>query len=99
MYNKLDGEIIEVSPFSKLLGVKVNKFENGHCVCFLEIKDNLLNKNKAVHGGVIYSLADIGMGAALYSSLEENERCSTIEIKINYLRPVYTGTLICNAKV
>ena len=91
--------LTERSPFSKSLGVKIEQFNNGYCLCTLEIKDHLLNTHKAAHGGVIYSLADIGMGAALYSTLDEDERCSTIEIKINYLSPAYTNSILCEAKV
>jgi acyl-CoA thioesterase len=90
--------LTERSPFSKSLGVQIEEFNNGYCLCTLEIKDHLLNTHKAVHGGVIYSLADIGMGAALYSTLDD-ERCSTIEIKINYLNPAYTDNLLCEARI
>ena len=37
------------------------------------------------------------MGAALYSSLEKGEICATVEIKIGYFKPVFEGTLVCNA--
>ena len=87
------------SPFVKLLGLKIIKLDNGYCQCSLEIKDTFLNVHKAVHGGVIYSLGDIGMGAALYSTLKKDEKAATIEIKINYLKPAYTKILICEAKV
>ena len=70
------------SPFVKLLGLKIIKLDNGYCQCSLEIKDTFLNVHKAVHGGVIYSLGDIGMGAALYSTLKKDEKAATIEIKI-----------------
>ena len=87
------------SPFVKLLGLQIIKFDNGYCQCNLEIKDNFLNIHKAVHGGVIYSLGDVGMGAALYSTLKKDEEASTIEIKINYLKPAYSKILVCDAKV
>jgi acyl-CoA thioesterase len=87
------------SPFVKLLGLQVTKFENGYCQCSLEIKDMFLNVHKAVHGGVIYSMGDIGMGVAVYSTLKKDEKAATIEIKINYLKPAYTKILICDAKV
>jgi acyl-CoA thioesterase len=95
----LKDSLIRISPFSKLLGIEVDEVESGFSLCSLELKENLLNLHNAVHGGVIYSLADIGMGVALFSLLEKDEKCLTIEIKINYLNPVYTGTLICAAKV
>jgi acyl-CoA thioesterase len=88
-----------VSPFAESLGVQIIKFNEGLCQCSIEIKDYMLNIHRSVHGGVIYSLADIGMGAALYSALQKDERCSTIEIKINYLKPAFTDKLICDAKV
>jgi acyl-CoA thioesterase len=44
-------------------------------------------------------MADTGMGAALYSLLEEKELCATIEVKISYFKPVKEGVLICNTKV
>ncbi|MDK9555988.1 PaaI family thioesterase [Marinobacter sp. M216] len=50
-------------------------------------------------GGVLYSLADTGMGAALYPMLSEGELCATIEIKINYYSPVHDGRLTCVTKV
>jgi len=52
-----------------------------------------------VHGGVLYSMADTGMGGALYSLLEKDELCATVEIKISYFKHVREGTVICDTKV
>jgi uncharacterized protein (TIGR00369 family) len=60
------------------------------------IIDYLIEK---YHGGVLYSMADTGMGAALYSLLESDELCATVEIKISYFKSVKEGTLICDTKV
>ena len=54
-----------------------------------------LNPHRVVHGAVLYALADTGMGAALYPTLADGEICATIEIKINYFKPVRSGTLRC----
>ncbi|MBA7568178.1 hypothetical protein ES708_09899 [subsurface metagenome] len=59
----------------------------------------MLNPHKVVHGGVLYSMADTGMGAAAYTNLGENELCATIEIKINYFKATKAGVLTCNTKV
>ena len=48
---------------------------------------------------VIYALADTGMGSALYPTLAAGEICATIEIKINYFKPIATGHLVCNTQV
>ena len=92
-------EIWKRSPFIKLLGLRIVKFENGYCESYLEARENLSNKHKTIHGGVIYSMADISMGVAVYSALKKNEETSTIEIKINYLKPAYVKSLNCAAKI
>jgi acyl-CoA thioesterase len=86
-------------PFGDLIGLKFTKLEKGYSQCTLEIVDKLLNPHKVVHGGVLYSMADTGMGAAAYSNLNNNEICATIEVKINYFKAVKGGNLICNTKV
>jgi len=86
-------------PFADLIGLKFTKLEKGYSQCTLEVVDKLLNPHKVVHGGVLYSMADTGMGAAAYSNLDKNELCATIEIKINYFKAVNSGTLVCNTKV
>jgi acyl-CoA thioesterase len=52
-----------------------------------------------LHGGVIYSLADTAMGAALFSQLERGQWCSTLEIKMNFLLPVTAGAIAAEAVV
>lgn len=86
-------------PFAELIGLIFTKHENGSSQCSLNIEKKLMNPHGVLHGGVMYSMVDTGMGAALYSLLEENESCATIEVKINYFKPVKEGVLICNTKV
>jgi len=92
-------ELWKRSAFIKLLGLTVEKLENGQCWSRLEINDTLLNKHKFVHGGVIYSIADISMGVAVYSTLKQGEETATIEIKINYLKPAATKILYCETHI
>ena len=87
------------SPFVKHLGLDVLKLENGTSQLSLKIKDYLKNSHEAVHGGVIYSLADIAMGVAVYSTLKKEQTSATIEIKINYLKPARAAVLICDARI
>lgn len=85
--------------FIELIGLKFIKMEKGFSRSELKITDSLLNPYDTLHGGVVYSMADTGMGGALSTCLEEDERCSTIEIKINYLKSIRSGRLICDTKV
>ncbi len=89
----------KISSFVQLLGMRFIVLEAGRSRCELEVVDSLLNVNRLVHGGVIYSLADTGMGAALYTDLAEGKNCTTIEIKISYFKPVSSGKIICETKM
>ncbi len=87
------------NPFGDLIGLSFSKYEEGYSQCVLEVHEKLLNPLKIVHGGVVYSMADTGMGGALYPCLGEHEQCVTIEIKIVYFMPVFSGVIICDTKV
>jgi acyl-CoA thioesterase len=65
----------------------------------LTIRPEHMNPHGVVHGGVVYTLADFAMGGALTSVLEPGERCSTLEVKINYLAPVLAGDIRAEASV
>ena len=82
-------------PFGELIGLSFTELGRGFSECLLEVDEKLFNPHKVLHGGIIYSMADTGMGGALYSLLEKDELCATIEVKINYFKPVREGTLIC----
>jgi acyl-CoA thioesterase len=87
------------SPFRELVGVTFTKVENGYSHCFLEVDKKLLNPARIVHGGAIYTLADSGMGVALYSLIDEGELFLTIEANIFYFKAVSSGTLTCESRV
>jgi len=87
------------SPFRELVGVTFTKVENGYSHCFLEVDKKLLNPAGIVHGGAIYTLADSGMGVALYSFIDEGEVFLTIEANIFYFKAVSSGTLTCESRV
>lgn len=86
-------------PFAELLGFDVVERGEGRCRVILDVNSNHMNPHGLVHGAVLYALADTGMGGALTSLLDNGEICSTIEIKINYLRPWRSGTLRCDTRV
>lgn len=87
------------NPFCDLIGLTFTKFQNGYTQCTLNLTKGLLNPHKTAHGAVLYAMADTGMGGALYTLLEEEELCATIEIKITYFKAVKSGTLVCDTNV
>jgi acyl-CoA thioesterase len=86
-------------PFAELIGLTFEEQGEGTSLLSMNIHDDLFNPQHVVHGGALYALADTGMGTALYSLLQENEYCATIEIKISYFKPVTSGTLTCKTAV
>jgi acyl-CoA thioesterase len=83
--------------FTTHVGLKIEEAAQGRARLTLAIEDIHRNGTGVAHGGVLFTLADTAMGAALYNSLEPGEICATIEIKIGYFKPVFDGTLVCEA--
>ena len=91
--------VTSAHPFADLLGLSVDSKQSGTSTCSIAFTERLLNPNNVVHGGVIYSMADTGMGGALMSLLGDGQLCATIEIKIMYLKPAGHHDLVCNTEV
>ncbi len=65
----------------------------------LEVDRRHANPMGTLHGGVLCDLADGAMGMAWSSELEEGESFTTLELKINFLKPVWNGRLRAEARV
>ena len=57
------------------------------------------NPMGTVHGGVLCDIADAAMGTAFASTLAEDETFTTLELKINFLRPLWKATLTAEGRV
>ena len=99
MEKEIDSKPRELGPFASSIGLNFTSKANGYSQCVLMVSENLFNPNGVLHGGVVYSMADTGMGGALHSSLAADETCATIEINIVYLKAVTAGVLTCNTKL
>ncbi|HEY5476078.1 MAG TPA: PaaI family thioesterase [Tepidiformaceae bacterium] len=87
------------SGFGPLIGLRMTGRDMNSSECELEVTPALLNPHGTVHGGAVYSMADQGMGAALYPHLVDGELCATIEITIAYFVAVRSGRLVCRSRV
>ena len=85
--------------FQTLIGLEIDERGDGVSRGRLVVGADHLNPHGVCHGGVLYSMADTGMGAAVYSRLDEAESCATIEIKIVYIAAVREGELTCESRV
>lgn len=95
----MDIPVSGFNPFCDLIGLKFTECGDGTSQCRLETRERLFNPHNVLHGGVLYSMADTGMGAALYSVMDEGELCATIEIKVMYFKAVKGGKLVCDTKI
>jgi uncharacterized protein (TIGR00369 family) len=59
----------------------------------------MTNANGVAHGAVAFALADSAVGTAVAGLLVPGERISTIEMKINFLRPFREGTITAEARI
>ena len=88
-----------VAPVGKLVGFRPMSVETGRAVFELEAGPQHANPMGTLHGGIICDVADASMGVAYASTLGDEESFTTIELKINFLRPFKSGTLIATAHV
>ena len=77
--------------FGKNLGVKFIEADKNFLVAELIVKNEFVNRNGVMHGGVIMSFADEIGGTATYISLPPDLNTTTIESKTNFLRPIKIG--------
>lgn len=81
------------------LGMKLEHLAPGEVTVSMEVHEGLHNFQGTLHGGVYCDLADLAMGVAFFCSLDDGEAMTTLELKINYLRPVSQGRILAVAKV
>ena len=86
-------------PVAELIGFELVEAGNGKCTMRLEAEERHANPMGTLHGGILCDIADGAMGMAFFSTLEEGETFTTLELKINYLRPFWTGTLLAHGSV
>jgi uncharacterized protein (TIGR00369 family) len=92
----------EFIPFNKMLGVQATRIEKGHIRLEIPFRSELVGDpmKPALHGGVISALADAAGGMAVWSAVEnELARVSTIDLRVDYLRPTKLERLAADAVV
>ncbi len=87
------------APVAKLVGFRLVSFEPGKAVFELEAGPQHANPMGTLHGGVLCDVADAAMGIAYASTLGDGETFTTLELKINFLRPFKNGTLTATARI
>ena len=72
-------------PFHQYLGIAVDRAENGEAEGHLELGAHHLNHTGVVHGGVLATLLDATLGAAVISAIPREWWCATISLSVQFL--------------
>jgi uncharacterized protein (TIGR00369 family) len=79
---------IDPPPIAKTLGMNLIEAGDGKAVAKLKVDSRFHNPMGTLHGGIMTDLADMVMGVAVGSLLVDGESFTTLELNINFLRPV-----------
>ena len=86
-------------PIAQTLGINLIQVGDGTAIATMKVDARFHNPMGTLHGGIMTDLADLSMGVATGSLLEGEESFATLELKINFLRPVFETELRAEAKV
>ncbi len=75
------------TPFSEWLGIEVARAEDGTPEATLKVGPQHKNKRGVLHGGVVSSLLDMALGAAVFVAMKPEEWCGTVSLDIQFVRP------------
>jgi uncharacterized protein (TIGR00369 family) len=94
--------IEEHIPFNRFLGVRAVDLARGRVRLEMPFREELVGDptKPALHGGVLSTLADVAGGFAVWSAVEDDRaRVSTIDLRVDYLRPGQLEPLAAEAVV
>src|SRR5271169_1656237 len=86
-------------PIARLIGFEAKDIADGRATVVLAAGPQHANPMGTLHGGILCDIADAAMGIAFASTLAPDESFTTVELKINFFRPVWNSLLKADAKV
>lgn len=92
-------EAFALVPYAKLLGLELGEVGRGMASIHLEVREELKQNQGVIHGGAVASLIDTAAAFAVLTQLEINERVTTTDLTIHYLRPANSGRLTARARI
>jgi uncharacterized protein (TIGR00369 family) len=87
-------------PFNRYLGIVVGDIEEGVVRLDLPYREEFIGdpRRPALHGGLLSTLIDACGGAAVWSATEQEDRISTVDLRVDFLRPVPPEDIFCVAR-
>jgi uncharacterized protein (TIGR00369 family) len=88
-----------VPPIFTLVGMRLAAVERGEVTVEMEAGPQHANPMGTLHGGILCDLADAAMGLSYVTTLAEDESFTTLELKINFLKPIWSARLRAAGRV
>ena len=86
-------------PVANLIGFQAKEIAAGRATVTLAAGPQHANPMGTLHGGILCDIADAAMGMAFASTLGLDESFTTVELKINFFRPVWEAQLKAEGRV
>ena len=94
----IEGKVPQ-APVARLIGFELVAIEPGSAVIELQAGEVHRNPMGTLHGGILCDIADAAMGIAYASNLNDDETFTTLELKINFLKPIWNARLRATSRV
>ena len=88
-----NAELLTFAPVEDIVGFRLIARDNGRAVVLFSPTARHVNPMGTLHGGILCDIADAAMNAAYSTTLQDGETFTTLEMKINYLKPVWRSKL------
>jgi len=92
-------EVAKNTPYLNLFGIELVEITEEKVVMSLEMQQKLRQPYGLLHGGATASLIDTAMAFAVITAIGTEEKATTVDLTVQYLRPVTEGKVFCTAKV
>jgi uncharacterized protein (TIGR00369 family) len=87
------------APMGQLIGMRLIAIEAGRATFELDADERHHNPMGTLHGGILCDIADSAMGLAYGSTLGEGESFTTLQLTINFLRPIRSARLTAEGTI
>ena len=91
--------VLHNNEFAKMIGMKLVAMQPSEATIEIEMRDQLRQPHGLLHGGVTATLIDTAMAFAVITVLTKEEKASTVDLNVYYLRPHTEGKVSCTAKI
>jgi len=92
-------EKFATNHFTRMLGFEIDLVEPGRAVLSVNVRKELTQLQGVMHGGATAALIDTAVAFASVGASEPSARFTTVEMKVNYLRPISKGRVTAEARL